>query len=146
MTSRAALTAQLRRSGFRVTAQRLAIAELLANSNDHPSARQIYAAVREVVPYISTSTVYNTLAMLVQCGFAQALPWAGSVRFEANLISHLHLVCTLCGEITDVPEKKNTISRLKKDLLAQRGFEIASQRLEFYGRCARCAGAVSENM
>ena len=136
--TQADLAQHLRKLGVTVTAQRLAISEVVVNSLEHPTAQQIYEAVNERFPYITRSTIYNALNALVQCGFVQALPFAGGVRYDANLDSHVNVVCLDCGAIIDVAVHKNRILRLKEKVASSSGFEITSQRLDFYGRCPSC--------
>ncbi len=129
---------RLRTLGFRLTAQRLAIAEVLAGSKDHPSAQEIYERVREQLPHITRGTIYNTLNTLVQRGFVQALAFPGGVRYDTNLTSHVNLVCIECGSILDALGYEDRIDRLRQELSTNIRFDIVSQRLDFYGRCARC--------
>ena len=58
------LVAKLKRLGIRMTPQRLAIAEIVVNSADHPTVKDIYDRVREYFPYITLATVYSTLSVL----------------------------------------------------------------------------------
>ena len=64
MTTQQQLVDRLRPLGVRLTPQRLAIAEVVVNSADHPSVRDIYERVRAFFPYVTIATVYSTLDML----------------------------------------------------------------------------------
>ncbi|MGD1993846.1 MAG: Fur family transcriptional regulator, partial [Anaerolineae bacterium] len=55
-------------SGLRITPQRRAIFELLAENNGHLTADEMYRHVRSMMPDISRATVYNTLHELVALG------------------------------------------------------------------------------
>jgi Fur family peroxide stress response transcriptional regulator len=52
-----------REAGIRLTPQRLAIFEAVANNAAHPSAESVYRSVRESMPTVSLDTIYRTLWM-----------------------------------------------------------------------------------
>lgn len=98
----ARLVAELRRRGYRVTAQRLAIARIVfENIKKHPSFMQIVEAVRASMPSISPSTVYNNLQLLEQLGFIKSFDVAGETRYD-EAYPHLNLVCLDTQEIKDI--------------------------------------------
>ena len=55
---------RLKEWGIRVTPQRLAIAEAVLNSADHPSVQQIYERVQNHFPSMTLATIYSTLDVL----------------------------------------------------------------------------------
>ena len=61
MTTQNELGAKLKTLGIRLTPQRLAIAEVVVNSGDHPSVKEIYGRVKEFFPYVTLATVYSSL-------------------------------------------------------------------------------------
>ena len=52
----------------RATKQRAAILKILRNTRSHPTADQIYDAVRQQIPNISKGTVYRNLQVLREDG------------------------------------------------------------------------------
>src|SRR5262249_13117679 len=62
---RAALRQALAEAGWRFTRQREAVYAYLRSVDCHPSAEQVYAAVKEQIPHISLATVYKALEALV---------------------------------------------------------------------------------
>ena len=132
------LAERLRGFNVRLTAQRLAIAEVLANATDHPSAQDVYEKVRDILPHITRGTIYNTLNRLVECGFVRALAFPGGSRYDANLTSHINMVCTACGAIFDILGHEDEIRLLKRELSRTSNFDIVSERLDFYGMCIGC--------
>ena len=64
MTTPEQLAGTLKDHGIRKTPQRLAIAEVVINSGDHPSVKEIFERVKEFFPYVTLATVYSTLAVL----------------------------------------------------------------------------------
>ena len=85
MTTQEELVARLRPLGLRLTPQRLAIAEVVVNSADHPSVRDIYERVRAFFPYVTIATVYSTLDVLEKAGIVRELPFQRLSRYDANL-------------------------------------------------------------
>jgi Fur family peroxide stress response transcriptional regulator len=138
------LADRLKRWGIRLTPQRLAIAEVVINSSDHPSVQQIYERVSEKFPYITLATVYSTLAVLEKNGLVQELPFQKLSRYDANLAPHTNLVCVSCGAVMDTEIGQDKIARLRDELNNKAEFEIASQRVDFYGWCPQCAGQAHE--
>lgn len=135
---------RFRELGIRVTAQRVAVAEVLANSDDHPTAQMVYERVRERFPQITLGTVYNTLAMLEEKGFVQALTFAGGTRYDTNVKPHANLVCIECGRMVDVDDTEGLVDRLRQNVMAEFGYSLLSQRVDFYGTCPDCRGGRSE--
>jgi Fur family peroxide stress response transcriptional regulator len=83
--------------------QRRTILEVLAERTDHPTADQVYAAVRRRMPDVSRTTVYRVLDTLVRLGLAVKTAHPGaSVRFDPRTERHHHLVCTECERVIDL--------------------------------------------
>jgi Fur family peroxide stress response transcriptional regulator len=92
----------LRKSGLKMTHQRLEILREVFQTDNHPDAETIYRGVRERVPTVSLDTVYRTLWLLLDMGLINSLgPSRERVRFDANTQSHHHFVCRQCGTICD---------------------------------------------
>lgn len=122
-----------------MTRQRLAVAEVLVNSEDHPTAQEVYQRVRTVFPQIALGTIYNTIGVLIKSGFIQSLSFGEATRYDANLAPHANLVCVRCGAITDARDEDGGITNLRENLCSSIRFQAVSQRVDFYGVCARCA-------
>jgi Fur family transcriptional regulator, peroxide stress response regulator len=127
-----------KRLGIRVTAQRLAVAKVLAVSKDHPTALEVFDRVREVFPHITLATIYNTVAVLEEKGFVQSLVFSSGTRYDTNLMSHANLVCVECGRIVDADDEEGVVTRLRDSVKTTRGFEVIGQRVDFYGTCSEC--------
>src|SRR5512142_935165 len=81
-----------RRRGLAVTIQRRAVFAELALRRDHPTADQIYDAVRGSLPGLSRTTVYRVLETLVEVGLARKVHHAGgAARFDPMTGRHHHL-------------------------------------------------------
>jgi len=131
-------------SKFRMTRQRKVILEELSNMNSHPTAFEVYEAVRARMLDISLGTVYRNLGLLSSRGFIRKLEVSGhKARFDANTEKHYHVRCVLCGRIDDVPLKGITIDRDAISMAT--GYKILGNRIEFYGICARCLKRNGDN-
>jgi Fur family iron response transcriptional regulator len=101
---RQSLEEKLRAAGIRPSAHRMAVAEYVLATDEHPSAEQVMAKVGERLPMLSRATVYNTLNLLVEKGLLRQLVLSeGSVVFDPNLERHHHFVDESTGRIEDVP-------------------------------------------
>src|SRR5215468_3133576 len=99
-----ALQQKLRSKGIRPSAHRLAVAEYVLDTTDHPSAEQVLDRVRRKFPLLSRATVYNTLNLLVEKGLLRELVLSeGKVVFDPKLDRHHHFIDDETGQIEDVP-------------------------------------------
>ncbi len=134
--------------GFRLTAPRKAILDLLVNTNEHPSVEEIYFDVHKSYPSIGITTVYRTLDLLVSWGLVHKFDFGeGKARYELiehpkGIGHHHHLICTSCKKIinyTDFIDKEfNYIPKVEKRLSKKYNFKIQNHLIEFYGVCDNC--------
>ena len=88
--------------GVKVTPQRAAIYQALAERADHPTADDLYRHVRRQYPMISPNTVYYTLGVLREAGLLHEVNyWHDRSRFDANISLHHHLICLAFGIYLD---------------------------------------------
>ncbi|NPV26105.1 MAG: transcriptional repressor [Firmicutes bacterium] len=128
---------RFKKSGYKVTHQRLVILDYLLNSKEHPSAEKIYADLREKFPTISLATIYNTLEMLLELDLAIDVgALAERRRFDGNVSEHSHFFCQGCGKIEDL--EIYPLKELKNTLLQERNLRIVRHRLDFFGWCPDC--------
>jgi Fe2+ or Zn2+ uptake regulation protein len=129
-----------RSSGLRVTPQRLAVYRVLAEDASHPTAEAVYARLRPGMKSLSRATVYRTLESLECVGFIRRVSTTDGVgRFEANLTPHVHVVCRLCGMITDVGDIPPPDSIVHPGL--PDGFVVHEIDIRVVGTCRACKGA-----
>jgi Fe2+ or Zn2+ uptake regulation protein len=130
-------------AGLRCTPQRLAVYDYLTRAAHHPTAEEVYQAVRPVIPKISLATVYKALEALVATGMAAKLTaGAGSgdtsARYDARRDLHYHFRCLRTGEVHDLPTPfdPDLIAKLDpqlSDYLNRQGFQVTGYRLELVG-------------
>jgi Fur family peroxide stress response transcriptional regulator len=128
----------LRDKGCRLTPQRLAMLKILAKSEGHPSAEQIYEQLRAAYPTTSLATIYKTLSLLRNMGEVLELTFGGvGSHYDGNKpYPHPHVICTGCGQILD-PEFE-AAAGLSQEIARQTGYKITHEQLNFFGLCPRC--------
>lgn len=132
----------LEAAGCRYTRQRAAVFGHLEKVTTHPTAEEIYRAVRRRMPRISLATVYKALEALVVSHLATKLTNGdGAARYDCRADDHYHLRDVETGEIRDLgvefdPQLLAKLDPALVDQLAGSGFEVTGYRLEVLGRFA----------
>lgn len=135
-----ALRLGLERAGWRYTRQRAAVHAYLCAADCHPTAEQVFAAVRQTIPNISLATVYKALEALVDADLASRVgDVGGPVRYDGRAEAHYHLRCERTGQVRDlsIPYDPGLLDKLAPGLveaLRAEGFEVSAHRLELIGR------------
>lgn len=124
----------LRLEGVRITRQRTALLQALAESDDHPDATALHRRAREIDDTVSLATVYRTLAVLEDQGVVQRHAFeGGGARFEtADMPHHDHLIDLDTGTVIEFQSEK--IERLQREIAAELGYDLIHHRLELYCR------------
>ena len=127
-----------RKSGAKLTHQRLEIFREVAQSGDHPDAEMFFKGVRKRMPTVSLDTVYRTVWWLKDLGLIKTLgPQREKARFDANLGRHHHFICTQCGLTRDFCSEK--FNKLKLPESVQRIGQAKMTQVEVKGVCHQCA-------
>ena len=140
--AKARLAAHLTRAGLKHSRARGAVVDAFLATPGHVSVEELTAIVRRGSPAVGYTTVYRAMKVLVDCGLAAAHEFGdGQTRYEHALerTHHDHLICTACGAILEFED--HDIEELQEGVARRHGFEIASHRMELYGRCADCIAA-----
>ena len=117
----------------RNTSQKQIIKEYLANVKTHPSAEEIYVAVKKKLPTISKATVYRILKNFKEQGLVQEIV-SNVSHFDGDITPHAHFICTRCHKVFDVFES-NAQVKYKKNIKAGK---IDNYQIYFYGLCNKC--------
>jgi Fe2+ or Zn2+ uptake regulation protein len=125
------LSDQLRDRGIQPSAQRLAVAGFVLDTDAHPSADQVWAEVRSRFPMISRATVYNTLNLFVDKGLLKQHVLAeGRVVFDPNTEPHHHFIDEGTGAIHDVAWDAVEVRRVAE----LRGLDVREYQVVMRGR------------
>lgn len=121
----------LREHGIQPSAQRVAVASFVLQTDEHPSAERVLAGVQPSFPMISRATVYNTLHLFVERGLLREVKLGTStVVYDANTERHHHLIDDETGRIHDIPWESVAVERVDE----LEGFEIREYQVVFKGR------------
>jgi Fe2+ or Zn2+ uptake regulation protein len=131
------LREKLGAAGSHFTEQRAVVFDYLNTAGHHPTAEDVFLAVKQELPRISLATVYKNLEALVACGAASKLAYGdGAARYDIRTDHHYHARCLMCGRITDIdPEANDQLSKLIKP---PAGFKVETHRVELSGYCKNC--------
>jgi Fur family peroxide stress response transcriptional regulator len=131
------LITALRERDFRLTPQRVELVRLIAASDGHPSAAQLYAKIRIQFPTMSHATVYKTLALLKEMNQVLEIDLRDDSHYDGNRPHpHPHLICMQCNKIVDgdLDLDSSTIRELEETS----GYQILRPQIAFYGFCPDC--------
>jgi Fur family peroxide stress response transcriptional regulator len=129
-----------RNRGERLTVQRRVILEAVLDLDNHPSADQVFEAVRDQLSDIARPTVYRTLEHLARMGVITKACHPGRVtRYDARIDVHHHLVCLRCNEIADFESPH--LDALEIPDTSGCGFEVSDHRVQLRGICRTCRDA-----
>lgn len=133
-----ALLNKLRERGSRITSNRLALLRLLAVSEGHPNALQLYEKLRIQFPTCSLGTVYKTLTMLKEAGEVLEIDLHSESHYDGNKpYPHPHLICNRCGRILD-GDDMHIAENINQEIKEKYNFQVVQSQLMFYGICADC--------
>lgn len=126
------VTAQekLEQAGIQPSAQRVAVADYVLETHEHPSADLVWKRVREKFPWISRATVYNTLNLFVEKKLLQRLNLAEDhVVFDPITETHHHFIDETTGAIHDVPFEKVQVCNIE----SLRGYDVHDYQVVMRG-------------
>lgn len=125
---------------LRKTQERFAILKAAWAFRGHFCAEDLRRQLEDSGYHVSRATVYNTLGLLEECGVLRRHHFGspgGEALFERGVGTHLHLICTKCGKITE-QDGQNEVSTLL-DPGHYKGFVPAYLSAYVYGLCSDCA-------
>ncbi|HEX5831889.1 MAG TPA: transcriptional repressor [Gemmatimonadaceae bacterium] len=134
-----AFRAYLRDHNLPITAQRMAIAEVVLGSDRHLSADEIARSVEVRGSAVGTATVYRTLEVLARAGLVVERDFGeGFKRFETvrGVPHHEHLLCTVCGRVSEFHDDR--LEGLTRQIAEAHGYMRQRHRLVISGVCAPC--------
>ena len=128
----------LQDSGYRLTAPRLAIVSIVANSPRALDAIEIYDLGRDEYPRLGLVTVYRTLEKLEQLGLVQRVHQPdGCNMYLRAPEGHEHLLmCKSCGQMEYF--RGDDLTKLIDDTSRGSGYQIQEHWLQLLGLCASC--------
>ncbi|MFC2064508.1 Fur family transcriptional regulator [Chloroflexota bacterium] len=131
------LIAALKESDYRLTPQRMELIRLIAVSEGHPSAADLYKKIKPKFPTMSQATVYKTLALLKEMNQVLEIDLHDDSRYDGNRPQpHPHLICMECRKIMDGSMDLDPL--VLKKVEETSGYQIIQPVISFYGYCSEC--------
>lgn len=128
---------RLKEAGYKITAARLAVLQVIENQLGHLNPAQVLAEAKAVNPKIGRATVYRALELFTTLGIVRPISSSnGAPLYILAEGGHHHLVCNSCHIMIDFDEC--VAEPLLQQLAEQNGFQVQSHLLEIYGLCAAC--------
>lgn len=136
MRSKEEWIALFRARGMRMTPQRERVFEVLSHAMGHPTAEDVWKAVRADLPTVSLKTIYDILHELVSLGELKQLNLGpGSSRYEAADLNHNHFYCVSCGTVSNSEEVTGQAS---PPASTGGAFMVTHVEVVYKGICADC--------
>lgn len=124
--------------GLKSTRQRDVIIECFFRIDRHISVDELLEEVRREQPKIGYATVYRTLKLLVEYGFAEPRQFGdGQTRFDpvfGDDHGHDHLICIQCRKVIEFSDE--VVNARVRQIVRELGpYSLTRQRLELYAQC-----------
>ena len=84
--------------------------QVVNETQEHPTASQVFEQARKLLPTISFATVYNSLRYLKEAGLVLEITFGNAAsRYDRETERHDHAICTGCGKlvISTWPKRSN---------------------------------------
>jgi Fe2+ or Zn2+ uptake regulation protein len=134
-------TTAIGRAGYRLTGQRRAVAELIAERDGHFTAADLVADARARHLGVGRATVFRALDLLLDLGVVERidLPSGEHAYVACEPTHHHHVVCSRCGRAAEIDDAG--LRSLIEQVGRRTGFTVDSHRLELFGLCPACRAA-----
>ena len=120
-----------------LTPQREAVLRAIQGSEHHPTASEVFAAARKLLPSISFATVYNSLRYLKDASLIREISFGdGASRYDRETDRHDHAICTGCGKLVDFDLPQT--AELLRPAARKSRFKAESVHLTLVGVCPDC--------
>ena len=119
--------------GVRLTDQRKIIAEVMAESKDHPDVDELHKRISKIDKKISIATVYRTVKLFEEAGILEKHDFkGGKARYEKSPDEHHdHLIDINSGDIIEFVDED--IEKLQHEVAKKLGYKLVDHKLELYG-------------
>jgi Fur family transcriptional regulator, ferric uptake regulator len=131
---------RLESNGYRLTAPRRAVVEIIALSQHVLTPIDIFEQARPNHARLGLVTVYRTLEKLEELELVQRVHRpSGCQAFIAAFSGHQHmLICQGCGRVEFFSGEEDQIETLMSHVGEACGYQVQSHWLQLFGVCAQC--------
>lgn len=132
---------RLQAGGYRLTAPRRALVELMVRSQVAQGPIDLYDLGRKEYPGLGLVTVYRTLEKLEEMGLVQRVHQENGCHMYLRATrGHQHLLlCSSCGRVEYF--EGDDLDFLFERVAARTGFQIEDHWLQLFGLCPGCKRA-----
>lgn len=133
-------------NGYRSTAPRRAVVEVIASSSRLLTPLELFEQARKMYPRLGLVTVYRTLEKLEDLKLIQRVHQpSGCQAFVASFSGHQHLlICQQCGRVEYFSGDSERMGALIESVQQESGFRITDHWLQLFGLCAGCKDSASD--
>jgi Fe2+ or Zn2+ uptake regulation protein len=135
------IVAALDRAGYRLTAPRRSVAQLIARRGGHFTAADLLDDARSHPLPLGRATIFRSLELFSELGVLERLdlPSGEHAYVACEPLHHHHVVCSRCGRTTEAPD--HGLQAVVEDIGRRTGYAIEHHRLELFGLCPACRSA-----
>jgi len=135
------ITDALGEAGYRLTAPRRALAQLIASWDGHFTAEDLVRTSRRRRLGVGRATVFRSLDVLSELGVVERLdlPSGDHAYVACEPAHHHHVVCSSCGRSKEVGDLG--LGEMSGAIERATGYRIDTHRLELFGLCPACRRA-----
>ena len=127
------------RHGLAATVQRFIVYQTLCQMHNHPTPDMIFERLHPTCASVSRMSVYRILEQFSRCRIIRRLNHPGSsMRYDAFMRPHHHLICVDCGAVYDIPCREDEQITLPPESVPD-GAIVLDYTLDFQGLCRMCA-------
>ncbi|MCC8107917.1 MAG: transcriptional repressor [Planctomycetes bacterium] len=123
-----------REHGWRRTAQRRAVFNLLCGDRSHPTVDAVWQDVKETLPEISLDSVYRILDDFSGVGLVRRLTANKVIRYDADTSPHEHFLCQRCQRLFDF----SGLDPKPLDNACRRFGQVTAIEVTVHGICRDC--------
>jgi len=136
------LANRLRAVELKATPQRVTILRELLRRSDHPTAEDLYRAVRRVHSTISFNTIYQTLQALADKEVINVIrPVVDAARYDPVMEIHGHFMCSRCKRIEDQLLEDPNLKQIDREVKKSGKYWVVQRQILWVGLCQECREA-----
>jgi Fe2+ or Zn2+ uptake regulation protein len=132
----------LDRAGYRLTAPRRAVAELIATRDGYFTAADLVEDARTRRLGIGRATIFRSIELLSSVGGLERvdLPTGRHVYVACEPARHHHhVICSRCARSMEIGDLG--LGEIAREVAARTGYRVDEHRLELFGLCPACQRA-----
>ena len=145
MVASSPIVAALENAGYRLTAPRRALAELITARNGAAfTAADLVADVRTRRLGIGRATVFRAIDLLETVGAVERIDLQNGEHAYVACVPthHHHVICSRCANATEIADLG--LGAVAREVARRTGYRVDEHRLELFGLCPACQRATAQ--